>query len=48
MPLIHPTPEAHEGLEHYIGSKLFYFSFIYFFFRSHFKIKKKKEYFIVY
>ena len=37
MPAIHPTQEAHEGLEHKIGSKLFLF------FRNH--LKTKKEYF---
>ena len=43
MPVIHPTQEAYEGLEHYIGSKLFFF-FFFFLFRNHLKIKKKKKY----
>ena len=40
MPVIHPTQEAHEGLEHYIGSKFF-------FFRNHLKIKKEYFYCIL-
>ena len=44
MPVIHPTQEAHEGLEHYIGSKCFFF---FFFFRNHLKIKKEYFYCIL-
>ena len=44
MPVIHPTQEVHEGLEHYIGSKLFLF---FYFFRNHLKIKKEYFYCIL-
>ena len=39
MTVIHPTQEANEGLEHYIGSKIF--------FKNHLEIKKEYFYCIL-